>query len=312
MKIGVVIPNYNGEHILTKNLPKVLEAVSGVERIDAEIIIPDDNSTDNSIQVINKFIGENKNSKVKIKLLTVNKNKGFSSNVNYGVDNSNGDVLILLNSDVIPSKSFLKPLLKHFEDENIFAVGCMDESIENGKTILRGRGIGRWSRGFLVHRAGEVNKNKTLWVSGGSGAFKKNIWEKLGGLDEIYDPFYWEDIDLSYRAQKSGYITLFDKESVVVHEHETGAIKTKHKPEGIKKIAYRNQFIFTWKNSDFSTLISHIFWLPYHLAKAVFSGDLPFILGLLLALKKLRTVINSRRQARKLFVKTDKEVTTFN
>ena len=108
---------------------------------------------------------------------------------------------ILFNTDVYPDKDFLTPLLSHFKDEKVFAVGCMDKSIEGKDVVLRGRGIGVWKRGFLVHEKGEIEKSDTLWVSGGSGAFRKSIWDKLGGLNELYNPFYWEDIDLSYRAQ---------------------------------------------------------------------------------------------------------------
>jgi GT2 family glycosyltransferase len=198
MKISVVIPNYNGEQILSKNLPKVLDSVSS-KIFNSELIISDDKSSDNSIEIINKFIEENKNNKVKIKLLTASKNKGFSSNVNKGVSSADGDILVLLNTDVIPSANFLDNLLPHFEDENVFAVGCLDESVEGEKIVKRGRGKGKWDRGFLSHSAYDVDSGSTtLWVSGGSGAFRKSIWDKLGGLDSLYDPFYWEDIDLSY------------------------------------------------------------------------------------------------------------------
>ena len=307
MKISIIIPNYNGRKILEKNLPKVLESLDSYGE-DGEIIITDDCSTDDSINVVNKFIDKNKKSKIKIKILTAEKNQGFSSNVNRGANISDGEILVLLNTDVIPSKDFLAPLLKHFQDGKVFAVGCMDESVEDGKVILRGRGIGKWQRGFLVHSAGNLERKDTLWVSGGSGAFRKSIWDKLGGLDSLYNPFYWEDIDLSYRARKAGFKTLFEKESRVRHEHGEGAIKQKYKPNRVKRIVYRNQFIFVWKNSDFGTLISHIFWLPYHLLKAIFSGDLSFILGLILAFVRFQKILKSRQRERELFVKTDDDV----
>ena len=258
MNISVIIPNYNGEQIIVKNLPKVLSAIEEYDKGKSEIIISDDLSTDRSVEIIEKIISENKNSKVSIKLLKNEKNKGFSSNVNRGVGESNGEILILLNTDVIPAKGFLRPLLQHFSDDKIFAVGCLDESLENGKIIHRGRGIGKWKKGFLIHSAGTHDKNDTLWVSGGSGAFRKEIWDKLKGLDEIYNPFYWEDIDLSYRALKSGYKTVFEKDSIVRHEHDKGVIKKKFKPNWVKKIVYRNQFIFAWKNSDLSNLLRNI------------------------------------------------------
>lgn len=309
MKISIVIPNYNGEKILKENLPKVLDSTHDYNQ-ESEIIISDDASIDNSVSVINDFFEKNKISKTKFKLITSQKNKGFSSNVNKGVSESSGEIIVLLNTDVVPRKNFLEPLLKHFEDEELFAVGCMDESVEDGKVILRGRGKGKWERGFLVHSAAALDGSETLWVSGGSGAFRKSIWDKLGGLDPNFNPFYWEDIDLSYRAIKSGYETYFEKESIVRHEHESGIIKTKFNPNKIKKIVYRNQFIFTWKNADFATLISHIFWLPYHLIKAIINGDFPFILGLFFALRRLPRIIKNRRRVHKQFIMNDKNVTS--
>ncbi len=309
MNISVIIPNYNGEKILRKNLPRVLEALVDYEKGYIELIILDDNSSDNSLEILNRFADDNKNSKIKIKIITAKVNKGFSSNVDRGAIEANGIILILLNTDVIPSKNFLEPLLKHFSNDLVFAVGCMDESVEDEKIVLRGRGIGRWERGFLKHDAGSLDKTDTLWVSGGSGAFRKSVWDKLGGLDILFDPFYWEDIDLSYRAKKSGWETIFEKESVVRHEHEKGAIKSKYKPNRVRRIVYRNQFIFTWKNSDSRTLVSHICWLPYHFFNAVFKRDLSFIKGFFAAIMLVPRVARSRRKARMLFTKTDKEVT---
>ncbi|MBI5123516.1 glycosyltransferase family 2 protein [Candidatus Roizmanbacteria bacterium] len=311
MNLSIVIPNYNGEKLLKKNLPKVLEAVKEYKKGKIEIIIADDPSTDNSSQVIKEFTGSIKDKHIIGKTIS-NKNKreaGFSKNVNRGVSLATGEILILLNSDVSPHRDFLTALLSHFSDPKIFAVGCMDESREGDKTVLRGRGIGRWNKGFLMHKKGSVDKENTLWVSGGSGAFRMSIWNKLRGLDNLYNPFYWEDIDLSYRALKSGYKIYFESKSIVVHEHEKGAIISKFKPMHIQKIAYRNQFIFVWKNiTDWQLVFSHIFWLPYHLLNALRRKDWAFVAGFYLAVANLSQIMRSREQAHKLFLRTDKQV----
>lgn len=307
MKISIIIPNYNGALLLEKNLLKVADIISK-SKYDYEIIIADDNSTDNSLKIINEI--KSKNQSINLKVIESPKNKGFSSNVNLGVDNAEGDILILLNTDVIPSRNFLDKLIPHFDDERVFAVGCLDESVENGEVIERGRGKGAWMRGLLHHSAAKIESGNTLWVSGGSGAFRRRIWEEIGGLDTLYDPFYWEDIDISYRAKKAGYITLFEKKSVVRHEHEKGSIKSRYSQKDIKKIAYRNQFIFAWKNSDFDTLIFSIIWVPYHLLKAIVRRDSALLIGFIDAIEKLPKIINSRKSAQKLFVLKDKEVTS--
>lgn len=297
MNISIVIPNYNGQDLLKKNLPKVIEVVG-----NAEIIIVDDASTDSSIVVLDSFGS-------RLKVIRSEKNFGFSSTVNRGVKAAKGDIVVLLNTDVIPEKGFLVPLLSHFKDDKIFAVGCMDKSIEDGKVVLRGRGIGSWKRGFLVHSRGEVDRANTLWVGGGSGAFRKSIWDELGGFDQLYNPFYWEDIDLSYRAIKSGYKILFEPKSIVVHEHEKGAIKKKFSSMQIKSISYKNQFIFVWKNiTDLSMQFEHLFWLPYHIFHVVVRGDLAFFNGLFKAIIMLPNIILKSFESQKNFKITDKEI----
>lgn len=300
MSVSIIIPNYNGEELLKGNLPKVFEAKKAYSDGKVEIIVVDDCSKDDSLSILRQF---------DIKVIRNEKNLGFSTTVNRGVKEAQGEIVVLLNTDVVPEKDFLAPLLSHFEDPNVFAVGCLDKSIEKGKVVLRGRGIGKFKKGFLMHHRGEVNRNDTLWVSGGSGAFRKDLWLNLGGFDSLYNPFYWEDIDLSYRALKAGYKIIFEPKSIVIHEHEVGSIKKHYKNFQIRIIAYRNQFIFVWKDiTDIDKQLLHALWLPYHFIKAILSGDLYFFIGFLQAFLKLPKIIQSSFQAQKLFVKSDREL----
>lgn len=316
MNVSIIIPNYNGQHLLRKNLSTVLEAAveyTRIKLVSVEVIIIDDCSTDGSVDYIKdkiKSIKDTANySKIDFKLLKNTKNLGFSSAVNRGARETRGEIVILLNTDVTPEKDFLAPLIARFNNPQIFAVGCLDKSVEGKKIVLRGRGIGKFQRGFLVHGRGEVDKTDTLWVSGGSGAFRKSIWEQLGGLDSLFDPFYWEDIDLSYRALKTGYRIIFEPKSVVTHQHEYGAIRQNNPNFKIKIIAYRNQFIFVWKNiTDYNKKLWHIAWLPYHFVKAFLRGDIYFLIGFVWALTRLPDAIRKRATVKKLFTKTDKEI----
>src|SRR5260221_4737721 len=154
MDISIIIPNYNGQALLKQNLPKVLAAAQRYEKGDVEIVIADDASKDNSLEIITSFFDSIDKKNISGKLVTKEsqKNSGFSSNVNRAVAIATGEICIFLNTDVVPHADFLEYLLPHFEDEKVFAVGCMDESSEGGKVVLRGRGIGKWQRGFLTHR----------------------------------------------------------------------------------------------------------------------------------------------------------------
>lgn len=307
MKIEVVIPNYNGADLIKKNLPFVIEAV---KKYESFISIVDDASDPKDFQRLKASVDSLKDiSPVPIRLVRNANNLGFSGTVNRAALNSTADFLVLLNSDVKPEKDFLRSVLPRFEDGNLFAVGCMDKSIEENGVVLRGRGIGSFQKGLLVHKKGDIRHENTLWVSGGSSVMRADIFQKLNGFDTLYTPFYWEDIDLSYRALKSGYSILFDKESTVEHYHEEGAIKQHSTSTRVNRIASRNQILFMWKNiTDASLLFSHFFFLPLHVTQSLISGNTAFAIGLLFAILKLPYVLNSRRQAKKTFVKNDRDV----
>src|SRR5690348_5169505 len=109
--ISVVIPNYNGEELLKKNLPQVVEE-SKKYHGEKEIILVDDASEDDSLAFLHTFMLHTKS--VPIHILQNKRNKGFSSTVNKGVMLAKGDILVLLNTDVSPQEDFLNPLLEHF------------------------------------------------------------------------------------------------------------------------------------------------------------------------------------------------------
>ena len=115
---------------------------------------------------------------------------------------------------------------------------------------------------------------------------------------DLFNPFYWEDIDLSYRAWKSGYQILYDPNIKVKHQHESTIGKYFDK-NNVAKIAFRNQIIFQWKNLTDSDLIKK------HLLNIL---KLIFIPGFFNALVKLPEILQARKKAVKLFVKSDKEI----
>lgn len=238
MKVSLVIPNWNGAEKLKKNLPKVLE-VARAERIE-EIIVSDDASKDNSVKILKSEFPE-----VVVLESKAARNLGFSSNVNRGVKQSKGDLVMLLNTDATLSENFLKPLLPHFENSKVFGVGC-----NTGGTWA----TATFKDGFFQHSqafqttSGEAKAHITLWASGGSGVFRKSIWEELGGLDPLYNPFYVEDLDLGYRAWKRGYKNIWEPRSLVKHYKEKGVIESNFSEHLIKNITERNMLIFTWKN----------------------------------------------------------------
>jgi len=286
--ISIVIPNYNGAALLEKNLKEVTKLASANKTI-TEIIVVDDGSTDNSVVLIN-----NKFANV-VKLIQKNTNTGFGDTVNTGVNASLGDFVLLLNTDTIPVSLNQENLAPYLKMDNLFAVGFLDQSVEKGGIVERGRGIGIFHRGFLLHRKGRLEEQNTLWASSGSSLYNKRIWQKLGGLDLIYSPFYWEDLDISYRALKRGYLVLFARNLIVSHFHDKGAIRTHFTSQKINSIALRNQLIFVWKNiTDTGFVLNHLFYLPIHLFSTIIKGDFSFLLAFFQALAKMGQILKKR------------------
>ena len=296
-KISVIIPNYNGEKLLKKNLPQVIKNCP-----DAEIIVVDDASKDRSASLIKKNFKS-------IKLIEQKSNQGFARSVNAGVKTAKGNLVLLLNSDVTPTDGFLEKAIVHFENSDVFSVGMADRSHEQGKIVIKGKGGGKFTKGFLNHFAAKIERGESLWTSGGSSLIDREKFEELGGFDEVYAPFYWEDIDICWRARKKGYICIFEPESTVDHYHEEGAINKTYNDSFIKSVSYKNQFIFVWKNiSNYEYIMEHILFLPYHFLKAATRMDTAFFRGFFLALLKIPHLIANYELSTTNLELKDKEV----
>jgi GT2 family glycosyltransferase len=273
--------------LLAKNLPTVLAACEFWAKTGWEIIVVDDASTDDSVDFL-------KNKYPRIKIVRHKKNQRFAVACNSGVEAASGEVVVLLNNDVVPEAGFLKPLVDHFKEKSVFAVGCREKESESGQIFYAGRGLAKFERGLWVHwRAEDQEKGDTFWASGGSMAANRQKWLKLGGMDKLFRPAYWEDIDLSFRARQRGWRILFEPKAVVNHQHETTNLAALGK-EAMTIYAYKNQFLFGWKNNDIIKLLKHFFWLPYRLIMTNWRSRGLLGRGFLLALKQLPEVINEK------------------
>lgn len=251
MALSVIIPNYNGQKLLQQNLPAV------VATKPEEIIVVDDASTDTSIEFISANFPE-------IKLVRLPHNAGFARAVNAGAAAAKGDIVILFNNDVSPQPDCLAGLTNQFAaDPDLFSIGFLETDPATGKK--RGKSRGYWQRGLVHHvLAPDLNTGATFWTFAAAAAYRKSMWDKLGGLDALFRPAYWEDIDLSYRAYKQDWKLVFDPTRQVSHTAEsTMKLVLGQK---ITHLSYKNQLLFIWKNiTSTKLLMTHLLWLPYHI-----------------------------------------------
>jgi O-antigen biosynthesis protein len=233
--IDIIIPSFNGKYLLEKHLPQVFQNSDFLRKI----IIIDNGSTDGSVEWLKENYPE-------VIIVKNSSNLGFTKPINQGVAVSKSDYIVLLNNDVHPEKDYLRNILHFFEDEKVFAVSFN----ENGSSwpLVRWEGKIQFTRG-----EDKTTPMYSAWASGGSAIFRRSIWDKLGGLNEIYAPFYWEDIDIGYRAWKMGYKIIWDKDSLVLHEHESTAKKIN--PTYLSTIKQRNELLFNWINVTDKNLV---------------------------------------------------------
>jgi GT2 family glycosyltransferase len=247
--VSVVIPNWK-KLPLVNHLPAVIKACPR-----AEIIVVDDASPDDTaVYLRNHF--------PRVKVIVNRQNERFAVSCNNGFKAARGEIVVLLNSDVAPKPDFLKPLVKHFDDPAVFAVSCL-EIDRQGQ--FSGRNRCAFKRGFFVHQAAPVTAGENCWATGGSSAFDRQKYLQLGGMDPLYKPAYWEDIDLSWQArERFGWKILFEPKSRVYHNHETTNVSVFGQRQ-MELMSRRNQFLFVWKNIRGRRLVKHWLWLPYHL-----------------------------------------------
>lgn len=279
--VSIIIPTFNGLDLLKQNLPAVLKAQENKLNEIREIIIIDDGSTDGT----DLFLRENY---PLVKLLKHKKNRGFSSSINTGVRFSKGSVIILLNNDVIPDYDFLESILPLFENPEVFGVSLHEKGFGWAK--------GKFADGFIIHEGAKEDNlvHETFWINGGSGVFKRKYFIKLGGMDEkLFSPFYWEDLDISYRAMKRGYKLYWHPRGNVVHQHESTVKKLNR--NFVNRIQERNHLLFIWKNLTSSALFQkHIIGLT----KRILNNP-GYLVVVLMALTKIKGVLSARQKEKR-------------
>jgi GT2 family glycosyltransferase len=258
MQLSVIILNYNVRYFLEQCVLSVQEAISS---LDAEIIVIDNNSTDDSCLMMQERFPA-------VKLIQNKENFGFPKGNNIGVSEAKGKYICILNPDtVVAEDTFTKILAFAEEQENLGIVGC--KLIDGTGNFLpeSKRGIPtpwvaftkvfglykvfpKWKL-FNQYYAQYINENETGKVEILVGAFmfmKRDLFLELGGFDENCF-MYADDIDLSYRAlqkQKSNY---YFHETTVIHYKGESTIKDEkymNRFQEAMNFFYRKHFKKSW------------------------------------------------------------------
>lgn len=225
---------------------------AAIQDLDAEIIVIDNNSQDEScVMVKEKFPN--------IKLIENKHNLGFSKGNNIGVKVAKGDYLCILNPDTVVAENTFKSLLGFAEKQkNLGIVGCklidgngnyLPESKRNVPVIKISikKAFGN-SKYYYANHLKENEIGKADVFVGAFMLLKRAVYNKVNGFDEDYF-MYGEDIDLSYKIKKAGYQSFYFGETSVIHYKGESTLKDKTYAKrfyGAMQIFYKKHFKKNW------------------------------------------------------------------
>lgn len=286
--ISVVVPNYNGEKLLAENLPSIIAAL---ERWggDYELFVVDDCSTDGSCELVTARFP-------RVRLIRNSSNLGFSRTCNAGFDVARFPYGICINNDVRAEEGFVAPLLRHFDDPDVFAVTPNILAEREGRN--QGIVVGLYGKGFIKGGFAPLEavcgERENLYAIGACVAYDLEKFRALGGYSGVYSPYLFEDVDISYRAWKRGWRSLYEPGATVHHYSSATIGKTKKRSK--RTIYFRNRFLFHWINlSDPSFLVRNFCHTALRLMVSFLWLDVAYYAAFFGALRRIGEVVGVRR-----------------
>jgi len=217
-----------------------------------------------------------------------------------------GAFVVLLNNDMDARGDAFPTLLATLEtDPRLFAVVPSIVRVATGEEEALTR-IG-FRRGVVFASTDGEAEADPAYACGGAMAFRRQEFVGLGGFDPLFSPFYWEDVDLSYRARKRGRRIARVPLARVDHDHGR-TIGARFDRGAVAAVYERNRLLFTWKNlTDPALWLRHLLALP---AKTLWdvAAHRAFVRGLLSALKLRKEIAARRRIERAEVTVRDREI----
>jgi hypothetical protein len=276
-KFSVIILNWNG----LKFINKCVESVIRQTYSNIEIILVDNNSTDDSVEIVSSLYKIDK-------LIKNTENLGFSKGMNIGIDNSTGDYVMTLNMDVYLASNAIENIVTYFDKYTDVGIimgkefSWINNELINNETISSGPGfLKKRGQGF----SDKNNSNKLTFSFGAMGSFPTFRREVLNDLRNnigyIFDPKFetgWEDKDVFFRTHHLGWKFLYVPEIIGYHS-VSGSVNNKarliDKSLEYQQRIFRNRYYFIFKNYNSKLLFLHLPFLlltelilyPYYIFK---------------------------------------------
>ena len=211
-RVSVVIPNWNG----AAHLPTCLDALRAQTFRDVEVIVVDNASTDDSVELLGREYPE-------AQVIRLDRNYGFTGACNTGLRAAQGEFLILLNNDTEAAPDWLAEVVAAFERHTEAGMVASKMLLFDRRDILHTAGDvfktdgTPGNRGVWEEDRGQFTEGPVFSANGGSAAYRKAMLDQIGPLDEDFF-FSCEDVDLAWRAQLAGWHCVYAPRAVVYHK----------------------------------------------------------------------------------------------
>lgn len=302
MNVSVVIPNWNGQDFLKESIDSLLKQTK-----ECHIVVVENGSIDDSQKILDSY-GK------KITVLKQKHNLGFSGGVNVGIKNAlkNSDYVALFNNDAVADKNWLSELTKTLDhNPEVGIVACKFLHMDDDKIDSTGDFYSIYGLPFPRGRGQKDSyqfdrETNVFGASGGSSIYRSQMLKQIGLFDEDFFA-YFEDVDISFRAQLAGWEVHYNPKSVAYHH--IGGTSGKINGFATYQTAKNFWFIYT-KNMPidlyFKYLPLAVYWyLRMYAARLIKGGFWPFTKGFIKGLSLLPKKLKQRH-----YIQANRQVTS--
>ena len=235
MDLSIIIVNYKTKGFTLSCLKSIYEAdLSGV---NFEVIVVDNNSEDNSPQIIGWQYPQ-------VKLIESKVNLGMGGGNNLGMASAKGRYWCVMNPDTLVFKDTFKSLIAFMDKRpDIGVVGPKqynpDHSVQDScyrwygllTPLYRRTGLGKTAFGrrdldrFLMADFNKQSEQEVNWLLGSFLFMKAEAVREIGGFDERFF-LYFEDTDLCRRFWQHGFKVVYNPAAEIIHNHNRASAKT--------------------------------------------------------------------------------------
>ncbi len=247
--ISIVIPSYNEEDTIVHKLKNLMEQDYPLSKV--EFIVIDSASEDRTVELLEKFIKDNKLSK--LKFITESERKGKASALNNVLKHCAGEIVVITDADAIWEKDTLNKIVLNFSDPNVGAVTGR-QILLNPNQSLATKAEKTYRVFFEVLRLGESCLDSTPIFNGPLMAFRSDL------LEPIPEDTIADDSQLAVKIRKKGFKSIYDPRAIFYeytpHSFTSRFIQKVRRGQGLIQLFFRErEILFNSSYSKFGTII---------------------------------------------------------